>query len=130
MPRFSRGAILWLFGYLALMGVLVFLLIEARANVLAEMSTPEALAQWQSWKASEAERQKLPDTSARRRIPKSNEPPHLKLMRDHFPGILISLVVIVSAMYAFLALTLRGAWKQPSASAKASADRRAAGGTV
>jgi hypothetical protein len=68
-------------------------LASIRASTIAELSTPEQQAHWQKWKA-DAARQDGTTGPVARREPKSDEPPTLVLLRDHY-------VVIVAASLTF-----------------------------
>jgi len=106
-PRRRRG--LWglTVGWFVLLLVVVVGMFLARQETLATMSTPEAQAEWDAWRASEVnQRQDLP---VKRRPPKSPEPPALVLMRDHFPVLLGAAVVFGSLLYAALAFAVSGA---------------------
>jgi hypothetical protein len=89
------------------LGVIVGLF-EARRRTLAQLESPHARQAWQAWKA-EAQRQSGP---VARRIPQSNEPPALVLMRDHFGAVLMVSLVIGSFLFGFLAFLLRGVMAQ------------------
>ena len=103
----SRRAILiWLGAYAALMTGLVVGLLEVRSRTLANLSTPEALANWQKWR-DEASKQ-TEDSPVRRRVPKSAEPPGLILMRDHFPTILAAALFFATVLCLLLAGLARG----------------------
>lgn len=96
------------------MVVLIALLQTTRTRVIASLDRPEVRAQWQLWK-QEAERQsKLGAGPVQRRPPRTDEPPALILLRDHFPAVLGSAIVLSSCLYAFLAIALRGALRQPA----------------
>lgn len=90
------------------MGALVGGLWHVRGRVIAELGTPEARADWEAWRQGVADRQG--DGVVQRRIPKSDEPPHLVLLRDYFPGVLGSLFLVATFLYTFLVLAFKGAW--------------------
>src|SRR5688572_4679680 len=105
--RLTRGAAaLWL-AWLATMLLVFWLLTLARASVLATLSTPEAQADWRRWQQEETARQTDPHAPARRRAPQSPEPPALVLMRDSFPAVAASLLVVVTICFLFGVLTFR-----------------------
>lgn len=99
-------------GYLLLMAGLVFGLSTLRGQVIADLSTPAARADWEAWRQREAPQEK---GVVHRRIPKSEEPPHLVLLRDYFWGVLFSLGLVVSFMYAAMVLLIRGMLQSPVA---------------
>lgn len=101
------------FGYLALGGFLVLLagltygMFQARAWAEAEYRTPEALAEWESFRDDVAEQAEQPEV-VRRRVPQSVEPPALVLLRDHFATCLVISLVLSSALYGCFAFFLGG----------------------
>lgn len=114
-PREAKNAfaplswrnLLWLAGYLSVLSLTVWLLLTARQWALAELARPEATARWEAWRSAEAERDRTADP-VRRRIPRSAEPPALALLRDSFPGVTLGVVAIVSVLYGFLMIVVRG----------------------
>ncbi|HQU43995.1 MAG: hypothetical protein B7Z73_06700 [Planctomycetia bacterium 21-64-5] len=103
----TRGRVLLLLAYLATMGVVVAALVAARRRVIASLDTPQAREQWRAWKAETA-RQKQSGEAVARRAVTSDEPPALILLRDRFPAIVVSTVLICSFLFAFLAFVVRG----------------------
>ncbi|MBD5065999.1 hypothetical protein GUF28_14570, partial [Xanthomonas citri pv. citri] len=57
-PRLSLGTIAALAGYLLLMAGLVFGLSTLRGQVIADLSTPAARADWEAWRQREAPQEK------------------------------------------------------------------------
>jgi len=110
--RISRADLGWIIGYLGLMILIIAALFHYRQVAVAALASPAAQADWQAWKQAEEDRSRDPDALVRRKPPRSDEPPHLVLLRDHFPAVLGSLLLITSFFYGFLALTLRGAFGQ------------------
>lgn len=108
----SRSSILLGVAWLVTMLVLVAALVVARQAVISSLSTPAAQAQWQRWKQEETARQADPQTSVKRRVPNSPEPPALVLMRDSFPAIVAALTVVATLCFAFGVLSLRGLRRQ------------------
>lgn len=95
-------------GYVALIAILGGGLWQARHWALRELGTPEALAQWQEWKRHVVETQPRSDAVVKWRVPKSDEPPLLVLLRDSFPGVVGGCWAIASFLYAFFVIVLRG----------------------
>ena len=93
--------------YLLLMAALVGGMFVARDRALAAMGTPEAIAEWRQWKAATEEAAKRQEP-VKRRVVKANEPPVLLLFRDHFVVITVSLAIVASLLYFFLAMTMTG----------------------
>src|SRR5262245_8605742 len=102
---------LWVAVYLLLMAALVGGLFAVRSNVLSEMSSPAAEAQWQRWKA-EAAKEDGTHGPVQRSVPKSNEPPLLLLMRDYFAACIAGLLLPITALYWFIAWLARGVTRQ------------------
>jgi hypothetical protein len=96
-------------GYLALLALLLLLLAEARRQTIAALDSALARRQWQAWKA-EVQREAQRGPAVRRRVPTSEEPPALILLRDHFGAVAFSSAVICTCLYLFLAIVIRGAW--------------------
>ena len=103
-PTVSKIA--WLLSYLAAMSGVVAALVVARERVIATLDTPEARQEWQEWK--EETLRKSPGPIERRPV-RSDEPPALILLRDRFPVVVGSSVLICSFLFAFLAFAARGA---------------------
>lgn len=99
--------------YVALLGSLVSLLLIARQRVLVSDSSELSRQDWENWR-DEARRQEEGDGPVSRRVPKSNEPPSLVLLRDHFTTSLAILLVLSSALYFTLAIMFRGILVGPS----------------
>jgi hypothetical protein len=114
LARLSPGLWAALAIYVVLMATLVGGMQYVRGRVIADLSTPQARADWEAWRKKVAEKQD--DPVVQRRIPKSDEPPHLVLMRDYFFGMLGSLALVVTFLYGFLVLVVRGAWRRTPAS--------------
>ncbi len=95
-------------GYVALMGAVVGAMISERQNVLTESSTPTSLADWQAWRADVQQQQTNPGP-VERRVPKSNEPPALVLMRDYFAVSIVGATFFTSLLYWIVAWFITGA---------------------
>ncbi len=110
--RLSLGTLVALVCYLLLMAGLVLGLSTLRGQVIADLSTPKARADWEAWRQRNAPQEK---GVIHRRVPKSEEPPHLVLLRDYFWGVLFSLGLVVSFMFGALVLLIRGMSQSPTA---------------
>lgn len=108
----TRAGRVALAGYLLFAAAVVAALVYARGQVLAELGTPEALAEWRAWREEVRQQQEQSGTTAERRVPTSDEPPQLVLLRDYFPGVLGATLVIVSFLYGFLAFVTVGSLRQ------------------
>ncbi len=119
MPRLSV-VLSWLAAYLIIMGTILWGLHAARQSVLAKFSDPATLAAWQAW--AEETRHPAGDEPVARRPVKSDEPPSLVLMRDHFRVIQVVSVSIGSFLFAFLGFLGAGLWRQRGSSPIATGD--------
>ena len=90
-----------------MLGVLIWQLFAVKESILAKLSTPTAQAEWDQWRAETAK----PGPVARR-VPKSDEPPALVLLRDYFGICLSAAIFFCSLLYAVLMLLIRGAFAQ------------------
>ncbi len=101
----------WLAAYLVAVAVVVVLVLRARDATFRELSTPEAVAEWQAWRESAPNRTDA--GGVRRSQPKSTEPPALVLMRDYFPIVICSSVFFSSLLFATIMIAARGAFRSP-----------------
>jgi len=97
--------------YLATTGLILWGLHTARERVIADMSEPASLEGWHYW-AEETRRTPEPDQPVARRAIKSEEPPALILMRDHFGSIQAVSLAVGSFLFAFLVFLTQGIWRQ------------------
>ena len=112
--RLSVGLVVCLAVYLAGAVGIVYGLAEMRDRVIVEMSTPEAAAQWQEWKA-DAARQDGTAGPVARREPKSDEPPSLVLLRDHYAVLVVAALTIYSFLFGLAVFLGRGIWRTKGA---------------
>ena len=92
--------------YLVVMAALIGSLFVMRQNLLRNLGTAQAREEWQQWR-SDVERQQQEPQAVARRVPKSEEPPALVLMRDYFVTCLIGAALFVSLLYwAIAGLTI------------------------
>ncbi len=103
-----------LVGYLAVCAAVGGGLWWARGWALRELGSPEARAEWQEWKRHVIETQPRDDATVKWRVPKSDEPPLLVLLRDSFPGVAVGCGAIASFLYIFLVIVIRGAAAKPA----------------
>jgi hypothetical protein len=97
----ARGTLTWLLiasGYIVVAAGVIGGMIAVRNRAIANMSTPEAEAEWHAY------REKLASENneggpVQHVIPSSNEPPLLILMRDHFVPTLLALLIPATALY-------------------------------
>jgi len=90
-------------------------LFAARAWALAELSTPQAMEQWETWREGVRNQQ---DQAAPvyHRIPKSPEPPALVLLRDYFAIACIGAVLFCSMLYGVIVWLILGIFQKKSLS--------------
>jgi hypothetical protein len=92
--------------YVVWITTIVTLAFHARRAALDTLSTPEAKAQWDEWRA--AAKSLNEHGPVQRRVPKSDEPPALVLMRDYFGIVLTAGALFGSLLFAAMAWPLRG----------------------
>jgi hypothetical protein len=114
MIRFPTATILAFAIYLVAMALMLWGLKVARQRVIDSLGSPEALAEWRAF-AAETRKDPAPGQAVERRAVKSDEPPALVLMRDHFTAIAATSLLIGSFVYAFLAFLILGSWKSRAA---------------
>ncbi|HEY2841860.1 MAG TPA: hypothetical protein VGJ26_22060, partial [Pirellulales bacterium] len=110
MIRFPTAVICAFALYLAVMFLMVWGLRTAQQRVIVSLGSPEALAEWRTF-AAETRKAPVPGQAIERRPVKSDEPPSLVLMRDHFIAIAVTSLSIGSFVYAFLAFLVLGSWR-------------------
>jgi len=113
--RSALGLSILVAGYAALMAVIVFSMLSARRWALAELSTPASVAQWEAWRSDVREQQGSSPVS--RRVPKSNEPPRLVLMRDHFTVMMVGAILFSTVLYWIIAWLVAGMLRTPASKA-------------
>jgi hypothetical protein len=105
MPRLTWQNGFWLAAYLAAMTMAIVLLVRERAAQTTALDSTDARQDWQVWQNDASE---MDD----RRPPKSNEPPWLVLLRDHFVALLAGTIVIGSAAFVMFMFLLRGVFSR------------------
>lgn len=104
-----RFSLAWLLAYVTTMGLVCAGLTYGRANLLAAYGTEQAKSDWTMWRSDVAIEQNLGEPPVKRRVPKSDEPPALVLMRDYFGACLGLALLLSSVLFATLAFFVRGA---------------------
>src|SRR5688500_15448583 len=101
MPRARLSIALFFCFAVYFAGAIGILLVLAntREVALTELSTPEQQAHWQKWK-SDAARQDGTTGPVARREPKSDEPPTLVLLRDHYMVLIVASLTIYTFLFA------------------------------
>jgi hypothetical protein len=103
----SSSLLVWLACYIVLIGIVVWSLMAARRWALAELATPKAVSAWQKWR-DDVRREQTEPSPVRRRVPKSDEPPALVLMRDYFEVCLVGAILFSSVLYWVIAWLVSG----------------------
>lgn len=98
----------WLVGYVVLVAAIVGSMVWERHAVLTDLSTPDSLADWEAWRQDVRQQQANPGP-VKRRVPKSDEPPALILMRDYFVVSLAGAIFFTSMLYWIMAWLVTGA---------------------
>jgi heme A synthase len=111
--KWSRGTALWLVAYLVTLLVVAGAVVRGRAVALAAYGTPEAQAQWDTWREDTKKMAKQPGV-VKRREAKSTEPPALVLMRDHFTVCLSLALLLTTVLFATFMFFVRGALSAPT----------------
>lgn len=104
----TAGNFAWLLVYIATMAGVVGGLAVARRQALADFDSPEAQAQWQTFRDSMKRIADDPEAPIDRRVPKSEEPPTLRLLRDYFGTVVLLAWLLCSALFATLMFMIRG----------------------
>jgi hypothetical protein len=110
-----RFSLAWLLAYVATMALVCAGLAYGRANLLAAYGSEEAFSDWNMWRFEVAVEQGMGKPSVQRRIPKSEEPPALVLMRDYFPACLGLALLLSTVLFGTFAFFVRGALQHTAA---------------
>jgi hypothetical protein len=97
----------WMIGFAVLVVAVVAAMFETRDWALAQLSTPESVADWQAWR-EDVRQQQGQSGPVQRRVPKSSEPPALVIMRDHFAVSLFAAVLFSTLLYWVMAWFVMG----------------------
>jgi hypothetical protein len=107
---------LWVaIGYGVLLVVVVLAMVKARQAALSQLSTPQSVAEWKQWREDVQEQQSARGP-VQRRVPTSDEPPALVLMRDYFGTSLFGAVLFSTALYWVLAWLVSGVMRSQKVS--------------
>ena len=97
----------WIIGYVALVGVVVGTMFSLRQASVADLSSPKSVSDWQAWR-EDVRDQQINGGPVERRVPKSEEPPALVLMRDYFTILLAGALLFSSLLYWIMAWFVTG----------------------
>ena len=104
----SLASVGWLLAYLAVIASVVGGVSYMRGVAMAVYGTPQAQTEWDAWREDAKKLAQRP-YPVKRRVPKSEEPPALVLMRDYFGVCLSVAVVLSSVLFGTFMLMVRGA---------------------
>src|SRR3954471_11138291 len=105
--RISRWWRWWFVGYVVVVGVVVGTMFSMRQSAVSQLSSPKSISDWQAWREDVREQQSHKGT-VERRVPKSDEPPALVLMRDFFGVLTIGALLFSSMLYWIFAWFFTG----------------------
>jgi hypothetical protein len=111
-PRYMWLSFMWAIGYAALMVAVIAAMFRARDWTVKQLSTQESNADWQQWR-EDVRKQPARLGAVQRRVPKSEEPPALVLLRDYFAVSLVGAVLFSSALYWTMAWFVSGILDRP-----------------
>ena len=96
----------WMITYGVGFIAIVFVMITVQRSMLSHYDAADQEA-WQAWKRDAGNKDGRLGPIARRE-PKSDEPPGLVLLRDHFPAVVISMLVFYTCMFGFAMFLAKG----------------------
>lgn len=109
--------------YVIVMAGIVFGMNRAKRWAADNFSPAAAQQEWDSFRDDVAQSNET--SPVRRRVPKSNEPPALVLLRDYYGVCLAISLVLTTAVYATMTFFTLGVLKQnPTSGSPTSADER------
>jgi hypothetical protein len=94
--------------YLLLAALLLGGLWQARDDTIRRLDSQAARAAWLDWQSDARRQNEQSGAPVQRRIARTDEPPLLVLLRDHFPAVAAVSLIVFTALYAFAALIVRG----------------------
>lgn len=108
----TTANVLWIVLYLCTMGAVVLGLHTAREQALANFSSADAQSEWDEFRSDMKKISEDPDAPVARRVPKSEEPPTLRLLRDYYGTCVLLALLLCSALFATLMVMVRGVFGQ------------------
>jgi hypothetical protein len=100
----------WTLGYVVLVCVVVGTMLWLRQSAVPDWSSPKSVSDWQAWQQDVREQQ-AKHGPVERRVPKSDEPPALVLMRDFFAVMMVGALLFSSLLYWIMAWFVTGIFK-------------------
>jgi hypothetical protein len=98
----------WFVGYLVLVCAVVSTMIWLRQSAVPQLSSQKSISDWQEWKEANVKEQQARSGPVERRVPKSDEPPELVLMRDFFGVLMVGALLFSSLLYWIMAWFVTG----------------------
>jgi len=111
--RISRWLRWWLIGYAVLIASVIAAMFWARHTAITRLSSSQSISDWQAWRSDVQSQQGHPGP-VERRVPKSNEPPALVLMRDYFGILMTGAMLFSSVLYWIIAWFVSGILAPPA----------------
>jgi hypothetical protein len=99
----------WLLAYITAMALVCGGMVYGRWAALQTYGTEEAHRDWTGWRIDTADEQATGTAPVKRKLPKSDEPPGLVLMRDHFAVCLGGSLLLSSVLFGAFMIFIRGA---------------------
>jgi hypothetical protein len=100
----------WIMGYVVLLGIVIGTMFWMRQSAVADLSSPKSISDWQTWREGVREQQ-MNRGPVERRVPTSDEPPELVLMRDYFMVLVVGAVLFSSMLYWVTAWFVTGIFR-------------------
>ena len=111
----SNSFVRWsILGYVLVVIGIIGGLYAAQRWASRELGTENAQAEWDQWR--DTVRQLPEDNTVKRKVPKSDEPPALKLMRDYFGVSLAMCLILGSVLYGTLLIAIKGVFASTNSS--------------
>jgi hypothetical protein len=110
--RIAPADVIWFLIWAAMLGAVAGAMFSVRHNVL-QSAGAESQQDWDQWREAVKDGQD-DEGPVQRRVPKSNEPPAVVLLRDHFAVCLTIAVVLSSVLFGTFVLFARGVLNSPS----------------
>ena len=96
----------WLLVYAAMLAGITWAMFSARSWAVKSLTDDNTTESWQEFRNDS--KQTATSGPVLRRVSPSEEPPTLRLLRDHFPASLAATLFFCSALFATLMLMVRG----------------------
>jgi hypothetical protein len=100
----------WIVGSVVLLGTVVGTMFWLRQSAVADLSSAKSISDWQAWREDVREQQ-TNRGAVERRVPKSDEPPELVLMRDYFKVLMLGAILFSSMLYWVIAWFVTGIFR-------------------